>query len=273
MSEILQQFGVWSIFDIVFITIAIYHLLLLIRGTRAAQMLTGIFFVAIIFQATSFVPLNTVNWVMNKFYSSIVIILIILFQDDIRNALSRIGKKPLIQTSDAIFSTYILDELAKAASSLANKKIGALVVIERNIILSRYIDIGVTVDARITKEIIMSIFHTTSPIHDGAIIIQEGRISAAGCFLPLTRSENLNVDLGTRHRAAIGVSQETDAIVILVSEAKGTFSLVVDGQIIPANDVATLRKTLQKYLVDQPLQVKKSKEVQKIKLIPFNRNP
>lgn len=267
MIEILQQFNLWAFFDVLCITIAFYHLLLLIRGTRTAQMLTGIFFLAIIFQATTFVPLTTVNWVISKFYSSLVIILIILFQEDIRNALSKIGKKPLIQSNDALSSMHLLEELSKASVLLAARKIGALIVIERNIILSRYIDIGVSLDARISKELILSIFHTSSPIHDGAIIIQDGKISAAGCFLPLTKSDNINPDMGTRHRAAIGISEETDAIVVIISEEKGVFSLVVDGHIIDMNDANSLKKALQKYLVDQTQYTKQNKELRKIKLI------
>jgi diadenylate cyclase len=265
--EILFQFSLWSFLDVVFITIAIYHLLLLIRGTRTAQMLSGIFFVAIVFQATTLIPLTTVNWVISKFYSSIVVILIILFQEDIRNALSKIGKKPLLSSNESLSSTQILDELAKASALLAARKIGALIVIERNIILTRYIDIGVHIDARISKEIILSIFHTSSPIHDGAVIIQDGKISAAGCFLPLTKSDNINPDMGTRHRAAIGISQETDSVVILISEEKGTFSLVADGNIMAAHDAVSLRKLLQKHLIEQPSYGKTGRELRKMKLI------
>ncbi|MBP6217087.1 MAG: diadenylate cyclase CdaA [Oligoflexales bacterium] len=263
MTDVMLQFNFWSLIDIIFITVALYHLLLLIRGTRAAHMLTGLFLVAIVFQATSFVPLTTVNWILNKFYSSIVIILIILFQEDIRNALSKIGKKSLAQGKEIISDIHTLDELAKAAALLAEHKIGALIVIERNIILSRYIDIGVSLDAKISKELLFSIFHTSSPIHDGAVIIQEGRISAAGCFLPIIRFENLNQEMGTRHRAAIGITRETDCIVILVSEERGTFGLVVEGIIQNVPDAAFLRKLLQRHISEKSDQYRSSKVLKK----------
>lgn len=249
MTEILEQFTWWSVVDITIISVLIYQILILIRGTRTAQMLTGILIVVLGFQASSLVPLTTFNWLISKFYSSIVLILIILFQDDIRNALSRIGKKPLLTNAEAMASHYLLDELTRSSFSLSAKKIGALIVIERNIILSRYIDVGISLEAKISKEILLSIFEPHSPIHDGAVIVRQGRIAAAGCFLPLTRSENLNPEYGTRHRAAIGITQETDAIVILISEEKGTVSLVHEGNILSIQENTQLRKLLRKYLV------------------------
>jgi diadenylate cyclase len=230
--------------DVCIIAFIIYHILLLIRGTRAAQMLTGILIVVAAFLLSSIVPLTTLNWAMNKFYSSFIIILIILFQDDIRHVLSRMGKKSFIPGADSLSSGQILDEITRAAASLATKRIGALIVLERNIILSRYVEIGTLLDARVSKELMMSIFHPSSPIHDGAAIIQRGRISAAGCFLPLTKDENLDPNWGTRHRAAIGISQETDAVVVLISEEGASISLVVDGRISRKMDPKDLRKSL-----------------------------
>lgn len=244
MREILEQFGFWAAVDIALIAFIIYHILLLIRGTRAAQMLTGILIVVAAFLLSSIVPLTTLNWVMNKFYSSFIIIIIILFQDDIRHVLSRMGKKSLITATDNLSSSQILDEITRSAASLATKRIGALIVLERNIILSRYVEVGTLLDARVSKELLVSIFHPSSPVHDGAAIIQRGRISAAGCFLPLTRDENLDANWGTRHRAAIGISQETDAIVVLVSEEGASMSLVVDGKVSRKMDPKDLRKSL-----------------------------
>jgi diadenylate cyclase len=244
VQEILEQFSIWSMIDVCIIAFIIYHILLLIRGTRAAQMLTGILIVVAAFLLSSIVPLTTLNWAMNKFYSSFIIILIILFQDDIRHVLSRMGKKSFIPGADSLSSGQILDEITRASASLATKRIGALIVLERNIILSRYVEIGTLLDARVSKELMMSIFHPSSPIHDGAAIIQRGRISAAGCFLPLTKDENLDPNWGTRHRAAIGISQETDAVVVLISEEGASISLVVDGRISRKMDPKDLRKSL-----------------------------
>lgn len=251
MSEVFDQFGIWAAVDIGIIAFIVYHTMLLIRGTRAAQMLTGILIVIAAFLLSSIVPLTTLNWVMNKFYSSFIIIIIILFQDDIRHVLSRMGKKSFIPGSDNISSGQILDEITRAAAALASRKTGALIVLERNIILSRYVEVGTLLDARVSKEILMSIFHPSSPIHDGAAIIQRGRIAAAGCFLPLTRDEGLDPNWGTRHRAAIGISQETDAVVVLVSEEGASMSLVVEGKISRRMEAKDLRQALNNLLAEQ----------------------
>lgn len=250
MSELYNQMGgVWAVIDILVISVIIYRLLLLMRGTRAMQMVLGILIlIGGAFLFSRVYPLTTLKWVMDKFYSSILIILVVLFQEDIRRVLSRMGKKSFLASGDTVLSQQILDEITRAASALASKRIGALIVIERNIILSRYVDVGILLDARISKELVVSIFHTSSPLHDGAIIVQQGRVAAAGCFLPLTRDENVDPDLGTRHRAAIGISQETDAFVVAVSEESGTVSLVVDGHVSRDLDSRELRKALRNLL-------------------------
>jgi diadenylate cyclase len=248
MKEILEQFNVWAVIDILFISIIIYHILILIKGTKTAQTLSGIVILFFIFLASSFFPLTAIYWILNKFYSSIILILVILFQEDIRNGLSRIGKKYSISHQDQMISNDFLDEIPKAAIALASKNIGALIAIERSILLNRYVDIGTLLDAKISKEILLSIFHPSSPIHDGAIIIQQGRISAAGCFLPLTRQVNLAQHMGTRHRAAIGLSQETDALVILVSEERGSVSIAMEGILYPCSDDIECKNMLIKNL-------------------------
>lgn len=250
MFELLQQLGNWwAILDILIIAAIIYRLSLLIRGTRAMQMVFGIgILVGFAFFLSQVYPLTALKWFMDKFYSSIIIIIVILFQEDIRRMLSRMGKKGFIPSTENISSRQILDELTRASSSLAAKRIGALIVIERNILLSRYVDIGILIDGRISKELILSIFHPTSPIHDGAVILQRGRIAAAGCFLPLTRDEDVNPNLGTRHRAAIGISQETDALVIAVSEESAAVSLVVDGAVSKDLGPKELRRALRNLL-------------------------
>lgn len=253
MAELLQQLGPWAIVDILIIATIIYRLLLIIRGTRAMQMVLGILIlVGSAFLLSQLYPLTTLKWVMDKFYSSIIIIMVVLFQEDIRRVLSRMGKKSFIPTNDQFSSKQVLDEITRAVTSLAAKRIGALIVIERNIILSRYVDIGILIDARISKELIEAIFYPTSPIHDGAVIIQQGRIRAAGCFLPLTRDENIDPNFGTRHRAAIGISQETDALAIAVSEENAAISLIVDGHVSRNLDAKELRKALRNLLNHTP---------------------
>ena len=252
MGEIIQKLGPWAFIDIIIIAVLVYNMLLLIRGTRAMQMVLGLMMMsAFAFVLSQFYPLSTLKWLMDKFYSSILIILVILFQEDIRRVLSRMGKKTVFPTGDNISSQQLLDEVNRAVTSLANKKIGALIVLERNILLNRYVDVGVLIDARISKELLVSIFYPESPIHDGAVIIQQGRIAAAGCFLPLTRDENVDPDLGTRHRAAIGISQETDAIVLVVSEERKAISLVIDGNVSRDLGAKELRKVLRNLLASE----------------------
>ncbi|MFY7929122.1 MAG: diadenylate cyclase CdaA [Oligoflexus sp.] len=249
MSELYQKLGHWALIDIAIIAMIIYRLLLLIRGTRAMQMVLGILMtIGFAFFMSQVYPLTTLKWLMDKFYSSILIIIVILFQEDIRRVLSRMGKKTVFPSQDQLSSRQVLDEISRAATGLAAKTIGALIIIERNIILSRYVDIGILIDAKISKELLLSVFHPTSPIHDGAVIIQQGRIAAAGCFLPLTRDEEVDPNFGTRHRAAIGISQETDAIAIAVSEENGTVSLMVDGKTMKNLDTKELRKALRRLL-------------------------
>ncbi|RZA13935.1 MAG: TIGR00159 family protein, partial [Proteobacteria bacterium] len=188
------------------------------------------------------------KWLMDKFYSSIIIIIVILFQEDIRRMLSRMGKKTVFPTQEQVSSKQMLDEIARACAALSSKKIGALIIIERNILLTRYVDVGIIIDAKVSKELLLAIFHPTAPIHDGAIVIQQGRIAAAGCFLPLTRDEDVDPNFGTRHRAAIGISEETDAISVVVSEETSAISIAVDGIVVRKTDAKDLRKSLTQLL-------------------------
>jgi diadenylate cyclase len=247
--ELFEQFGIWAVVDIAIIATIIYNLLILLRGTRAMQMVMGLVIIfGSVFLFTQFYPLNTLKWMVNKFYPSLIIVIVIIFQDDIRRVLSGMGKKGLLATGEPISSKALLDEITRAATALASQRIGALITIERDIILSRYIEVGVLLDARVSKEILMAIFHPTSPIHDGSVIIQQGRISAAGCFLPLTRDDDIDTNMGTRHRAAIGITQETDAVVVLVSEEGGSISLVADGKVSRGLTPKELRKALRNLL-------------------------
>jgi diadenylate cyclase len=249
MLELFQQFGFWAVVDILIITVLIYNLMMLLKGTRAMQMVTGLVIIfGTVFVFTQFYPLNTLKWMMNKFYPSLIVVLVILFQDDIRRVLSGMGRKSFLSGSETISSKALLDEITRAASALAAQRIGALITIERNIILNRYIEVGVLLDARVSKELLQAIFHPTSPIHDGSIIIQQSRISAAGCFLPLTRDDDVDPNMGTRHRAAIGITQETDALVVLVSEENAHISLVVDGKVSRGLGPKELRKALRNLL-------------------------
>ena len=251
MSNILYNIGIWSLLDVFLLAFIIYQLLLLMSGTRAAQMLFGIGLLFLVFMISAIFPLTAVHWMMNKFYSSFIIIMIILFQDDIRHVLSRLGKRPFVPGGDDSSSALAIDELSRAAKSLSERRIGALLVIEQNINLDRYVEVGIEVDAAIKKEILVSFFQTASPVHDGAAVIRHGRIAAAGVFLPLSKDERLDPNLGTRHRAAIGMSQETDSVVIVVSEEHGGITIVKDGVLSRRLDGKGLRSELQEILLTQ----------------------
>jgi diadenylate cyclase len=249
MTEILNDFSFWSALDVLLLGIIFYQVLLLIRGTRAAQILIGMLLLVGLFVLSNVFPLTAVNWMMNKFYSSFIIILIIIFQDDIRQVLISMGRRGIFNSQDPSTSLQMIDEISRAASALAAKRIGALIVIERSILLNRYVEIGIPMDARVSKELLLAAFHPSSPIHDGAVILQKGRLAAAGCFLPLTRDEHVDPNLGTRHRAAIGISEETDALVVVVSEEGASVALVEEGRIIRKPDGKSLREELQKKLI------------------------
>lgn len=252
MWEIFNQFDIWSVIDIAVIAFLIYQMFLLLQGTHAAHMLKGIIVVVVLASTLSAVaPLIALNWLINKFYPSFIIIVVILFQEDFRRMLRKLGKRSFMVGAVSIFEEQEIAQISKAISTLAQRHIGALVVIERNIILDQYIELGVNIDARITKDLIVSIFQPISPIHDGATTIQSGRIAAAGCFLPLTKQGDLPPDIGTRHRAAIGVSQETDAAVIVVSEEHGSISWVIDGQVQANINLASLEQKLGEIFVEQ----------------------
>lgn len=237
--------------DILFVAFLIYWLLRLIRGTRAVYMLFGLLVAGAIYWISTWGELYTVNWIFSRFFGSVLLITVIIFQNDIRRALTQIGRSPIFSVVASPQESKIVEELVKTSISLANKKIGALIVIERDANIMDYVDVGVTLDAVVSKELLTSIFNPVSPLHDGAVILQKGRITAAGCFLPLTMNPRFGVEVGTRHRAAIGVTEETDAAVIVISEEKGWISLASEGRITKGVDGAALRKILLGYLQPQ----------------------
>lgn len=244
MIDILREHRwVLDILDITLMSLIIYRLLLILKGTKAAQMLIGLGLLLLASFATRYLELYTIDWLIQSFWAQIVIAIIILFQPEIRRALARMGETQFLTftTAEELKS---LEEIVRAAVALANRKIGALIVIERDTSLKDFVEVGTLLDAKVSKEVLMSIFHPTSPIHDGAVIIKGNRIAAAGCFLPLTLTSELSKALGTRHRAGTGLTEETDAVSIIVSEETGTISLVMDGRIETRLDMGSLRDRL-----------------------------
>jgi len=245
INDIVSNFRWLDILDIIIVFLIIYKLLLLIKGTRALQVLTGlVIFGALYFMSIS-LQLLTVHEIFSRFVNYLFIIVIVIFQDDIRKMLARMGKGPIFSMS-AIReeNEHIIEELIKSCISLSRKKIGALIVLEKNMALTESVEIGVKMDAEINSDLIVSIFTPNAPAHDGAVIVTDGKIRAAGCFLPLTRNPNVEKALGTRHRAAIGLAENTDAVVIVVSEEQREISVAMDGHLMRDLDGPALRKVL-----------------------------
>jgi len=237
-----------DIVDIAIVSVLIYWIIILIKGTRAVQMIFGLALIIVAFIISRKGELLTLHWILNTFLSSIILVIIVIFQHDIRRALTTFGKNPFFTGVDLAEESHVFEELIMASASLASKKIGALIVLERKTGLGEYIEGGIDLEARISKELIESIFHPPSPLHDGAMIIRGGKIAAAGCLLPISMDSQTRTDMGTRHRAAIGLTRETDAVAIVISEETGTISLALDGKITRNLDTTALRKILERLL-------------------------
>jgi len=231
--------------DILIVSALIYNVLLLIRGTRAVQMALGLGFLAIFFYLTRWLHLEMIQWILTNILPYFVFGIIVLFAAEIRRALANIGKNPLIRqfSQNPLVETY--DEIVLAATTLASQRIGGLIVIERSIGLKNYIESGIAIDAALSYDLLVAIFSPGAPLHDGAVVIQKDRITAAACFLPLTVNPRLSKELGTRHRAAIGVTEESDAVVVVISEETGIISVVAGGQIERSLDGDSLRQRLE----------------------------
>ncbi len=226
--------------------IVVYRVLILTKRSGAVQILSGIGFLAIAYLFSIWLELITFNWLLEKFFSNLFLITVILFQGEIRRALAQIGSNPFFTGVSLAEEAHIIDELAKGLMSLAQKGIGALVVIEREIELDYFIETGTRIDAGIKAETLQSIFQLESPLHDGAVIVKSGRLHSAGCFLPLSKNPILDKNLGSRHRAALGLTEETDAFVFVVSEEHQAVGIVQGGQLTPDVDLATIRKSLSR---------------------------
>jgi diadenylate cyclase len=235
--------------DILIVSFLLYELLLLIRGTRAVQMAFSGGFLLLLFFVSEWLQLETVNWVIRNLASYVVIAVIVLFQADIRSALAHFGRLPFFRYLERMESgNETVEELVVSAANLAARRMGAIIVIERGIGLRNYIESGIPLDATITYDLLGSIFQTNSPLHDGAVIVQGDRIAAAACFLPLSVNPQVGRDLGSRHRAALGLTEENDAVAIVVSEETGNISLALGGALERGLTVDALRERLRTLL-------------------------
>ncbi len=227
-----QPVGWRDVVDIALVSLLIYEVLTLIRGTRAVQMAVGAGLTVALFYVSQVTGLETLNWLIRNMIGYLVFAAIVIFQSDIRRALAHLGRAPFFRylaKGETVDET--VEEIAVAAQMLSAQRTGAIICMERQIGLRNYVEGGIPLDAQISYDLLVTIFQNGSPLHDGAIIIQENRISAAACFLPLTINPRLSKDLGTRHRAAIGLTEENDALAIVVSEETGWISLVLEGHL------------------------------------------
>lgn len=239
------EFTWWDVVDILLVSILIYEALKLIRGTRAMQMAAGSVLVLILFYMSQLFPLQTVAWLIRTVLVYVVFAVIVLFQSDIRRALSHLGSAPFFRYfAQHQRAAETVEEVTTAASMLSKDKVGALIVIEREIGLRNYVESGIPLDAEVSYDLLTTIFKTKTALHDGAAIIQENRVAAASCFLPLAVSPGLDRDLGTRHRAAIGLTEECDAVAVVVSEERGEISLAVRGRLHRKLTVEELQRRL-----------------------------
>ena len=233
-----------DVLDVLIVAYMIYRIALLIRGTRTMQMVFGLGIIGAAFVASQLVGLFTLNWLLNNFLGSLIIILVVIFQADIRRALTGVGARSFFSAPPRLAG--IAQELSSSAAWLSARRIGALIVLEREVGLQDVAETGRLIDGRLSPELLETIFMRGSPLHDGAVIVKGDRIIAAGCLLPLTTNPNVSLALGTRHRAAIGLTEDNDALVIVVSEEDGTVSLARQGAlqrgIEPAGLLAALRE-------------------------------
>lgn len=241
-----SRVGWWDLLDIAIVSLLIYELLKLLHRTHAVQILIGGVLIMLLYYAAQFTPLQTLNWLIGDMFGYAVFAVIVLFQGDIRRALARLGRAPFFRyVNRPAAIDQAIEEVVDALRSLAEQKIGAIVAIERAIGLRNYVESGIPLDARVSRDLLVTVFQPDSPMHDGAVLIQHDRIAAAACFLPLNVDTPVARNLGTRHRAAVGLTEETDAVVLVVSEETGLVSLIVDAQIEPDLEPERLRYRIE----------------------------
>jgi diadenylate cyclase len=238
------EFNWWDVLDILIVAFIIYELLQFIRGTHAVQMALGALLLVVLYWVSKAADLETVNWLLRTFMPYLVFGVIVVFQAEIRKVLAHLGKTPFPGTFSAERGEEGIEEMVLAATALASQRTGALIVIEREMGLRSFIETGIALDAYVTYDLLISIFNPGTPLHDGAVIVQGNRIAAAACFLPLTVNPELSRQLGSRHRAAIGVTEDTDALAVVVSEETGAISLVASGHIQRGLDGKDLKQAL-----------------------------
>ena len=244
-ESVSSEFSFIAVVDILLVSFLFYKLFQLIRGGRAFHMVVGTMLLVLLFFASQWAELTALNWLLRNTLAYVGFAVIVLYQQELRRGLANLGRAPLFRFLNPPASKGTLDEIVFSMLTLAGRRMGALLVLERDIGLRSYIEGGIILDAVVTYDLLLSIFNPKSPLHDGAVIIQGDRAAAAACFLPISINPQLSKKLGTRHRAAIGITEDTDAVAIVVSEETGLVSFVNDGAIASALDGDALRQKLR----------------------------
>ncbi len=254
LNILLKQISMKDVFDIGIVALMIYQVLKIVHGTRAVQMIFGLFFLAILYAIGISYSLYTINWILDHFFDYFFIIFIILFQDQLRSALANFGVRgSVFSFFDRSAVVTDIEEIINAASRLASSRTGALILLERKNGLENYVETGTRLNSELHSDLLQTIFLAKSPLHDGAVIIRENKILAAGCFLPLSKNVDVDRNYGTRHRAAIGVSEVSDAAVIVVSEETGHINFCLDGTLYRCESDNHLRRYLKNLWTDKKL--------------------
>lgn len=252
VQGLLMTMRLWDILDILVVAFFLYRIYLLIRNTRATALVKGLLLLGGLTLVTGWLQLHALAWILDKLMAVLIVALPIVFQPELRRALEQIGRGKFIRPGAETMETdraEVIDAVAGAAETMGKNHVGALIVFERSTGLDDYIDTGIRIDGVVSREILGNIFIVNTPLHDGAVIIRENRIMAAGCLLPLTKDRSLSSELGTRHRAAIGMSEVADCVVVVVSEETGTISYAYDGHIYRHMDGEGLRNRLRSFLL------------------------
>jgi uncharacterized protein (TIGR00159 family) len=276
LVESLKLLSEWrSWLDIFLVAFIVYQILLLLKGTRAAQILVGLLFIFLAYLISGFLQLETIHWLISKFYASFIVMIIVLFQEDIRRILTQFWKKPFFSGMQVEDGHRVIREVLAAVDTLSHERIGALIVFERSVALNRLYDHNVVLDAHISEQLLMSIFQSFSPLHDGAVIIQKNKISSASAQLPLSKNPLFAKKFGTRHSAAVGISERTDAVVLVVSEETGNISVVWDGMLQRQPNIQITEHTLKKLLLhngngsdEQPTEVQDTENYEEMTASP-----
>ncbi len=255
MTGFLSQFRFFdwgSALDIVVVAIVLYQLLMLIKGTRAVQLLKGLFVLIVVSYLSRYLRLNTISWLLDQVWKMLFVALPVVFQPELRRALEQLGRgrfftrHPLTLGTEAFL--ILIEELVRCTQVLSKNRIGALIVLERDTGIQDYIETGIKIDGMVSSEFLVNIFIPNTPLHDGAVILRGDRVAAAGCFLPLSENLNIAKELGTRHRAALGLTEVSDSIVIVVSEETGAISVAINGDLTRFLDDKMLRDLLMREL-------------------------